>query len=266
MFKLLQIACVVLGCLVVLGSTSSLTDGDFGEFLFALLSGLAIIAFGLRKFILKFINRNKLPDFPEKSLNLPKTFTKSSFGNEVSERFEFNVAGVTFKNDDGTNRQKLISKMEDGEKLNLTPYLYQGKPAVYVLNEDEKIIGNVPKELCSDIFHLLQADNAEPIFEATIVGGYDGKNFGVVAEGIVAIIPPIGKSAVDQQQTNHQAKDVLKNTESPSPSNYVASKNSKTFHWAGCSYIKHDQIARRFKTKGEANSAGYKQCKHCSKY
>lgn len=65
------------------------------------------------------------------------------------------ISGVTFKNDDGTDRQKIIQKLSIGQELKLVPYKYKNQDAIYVKTLDDKILGNIPAdntyELCNKI-------------------------------------------------------------------------------------------------------------------
>lgn len=67
-----------------------------------------------------------------------------------SERWDFNAAGVTFCNEDGTKRQEIISRLHsDTEyKVRLERFEYQKCPAYHILVNDQ-IIGNVPKKIAS---------------------------------------------------------------------------------------------------------------------
>lgn len=66
--------------------------------------------------------------------------------------FEFKVAGVSYRNDDGTERQDLIKEIKAGKqvKITITPYQYNGKPAFGVY-ADGKQLGNVPSDLVDEI-------------------------------------------------------------------------------------------------------------------
>lgn len=58
-------------------------------------------------------------------------------------RNNYHLAGVTFKNDDGTKRQELIKEMKDNDKVIFEKYIYEGKDAIRVLNEKKQCIGNI---------------------------------------------------------------------------------------------------------------------------
>lgn len=77
--------------------------------------------------------------------------------------FSLKVAGVTFKNNDGTDRQKIISKLYVGEELKLFPYKHEGKNAVYVMTLNNKIVGNIPAENTTEICNKINSNKIEKI-------------------------------------------------------------------------------------------------------
>lgn len=77
--------------------------------------------------------------------------------------FSLKVAGVTFKNNDGTDRQKIISKLYVGEELKLSPYKHEGKNAVYVMTLNNKIAGNIPAENTTEICNKINSNKIEKI-------------------------------------------------------------------------------------------------------
>ena len=89
--------------------------------------------------------------------------------------WDINAVGVTFSNDDGTDRQKLISKMKIGETILFSTYTYNGKPAVYILNSRHQIVGNVPAEDAAEITNKLK-DNRIQKAKVEKVGKLDNKN------------------------------------------------------------------------------------------
>lgn len=90
------------------------------------------------------------------------------------------VVGVTFDNDDGSNRQDIIEELDNlyGEDIDLVDvrldqYLYQGDPAYHVIL-DGKIVGNLKKELAKEIHHIETEKNYYVwVDSARIVGGGD---------------------------------------------------------------------------------------------
>lgn len=81
-------------------------------------------------------------------------------------RFKTSLAGVTFDNDDGTSRQKLLKEFEargGHAELKLEEFEYKGAPAIRVLI-DGKCVGNIPKnrvEELQKIVDRLESANLE---------------------------------------------------------------------------------------------------------
>lgn len=73
------------------------------------------------------------------------------------DSFLFHVAGVTFNNDDGSSRQRYISKLYDGQRLFLVPFEYEGSPAYHVVDCYDHCIGNVPSSYINDVRTHLSA-------------------------------------------------------------------------------------------------------------
>lgn len=89
------------------------------------------------------------------------------------------VVGVSFQNDDGTDRQEILSELSIGEAMLLKYYEYDGEPAYAVTDALGNQIGNLPKDLSSDIYReyrncyfAVQIDK--------ITGGDDGLKFGCI--------------------------------------------------------------------------------------
>lgn len=75
------------------------------------------------------------------------------------------ATGVTFNNEDGSSRQNLISSLNVGELVKLSPYKYKEEDAIYILNSKNKILGNIPVEYATEITNKLHSN----IIEKTIV-------------------------------------------------------------------------------------------------
>ena len=73
-------------------------------------------------------------------------------------RMEFNIAGVTFKNDDGSKRQDLLKEALASDcdgGLSFEEYEYNGKPAVRIIYDDVHILGNVPARMVSEFLNIV---------------------------------------------------------------------------------------------------------------
>lgn len=77
----------------------------------------------------------------------------------------FPVAGVTFKNDDGTPRQKILREICDGDeegwaRAELEAYTFEGEPAILVLAGDG-CIGNIRRTDVAKVRPFLDRADAE---------------------------------------------------------------------------------------------------------
>ena len=78
------------------------------------------------------------------------------------------AAGVTYRNDDGTDRQQLLRKIKFGDApfednahldVQLQSYRYEGQPAIRVMVNGYQI-GNVPKDQVAEVQQALQQPGA----------------------------------------------------------------------------------------------------------
>lgn len=87
------------------------------------------------------------------------------------------VKGVTFRNDDGTDRQTILARCYPGAPVEIQEYSWHGDPAYKVVSEFGQI-GVLSADLAQRISSRY-GDNV--IFQATIdavTGGYKGLSFG----------------------------------------------------------------------------------------
>jgi len=103
----------------------------------------------------------------------------SLFHRKPKEKFEIKridctVAGVTFRNEDGTSRQAALRDAFkdnydkddyelDDDRVNaggadFEPYEYDGKPAMYVVFEG-KTVGNIPANMVDHVSKIINADD-----------------------------------------------------------------------------------------------------------
>ena len=101
-----------------------------------------------------------------------------TFGDLAGDGYTLRVAGVTFANDDGTSRQALLddlqSEYDPDYDAELQRYEHDGAPAYYVLIND-KIVGNVPKNIVPHIYALEQQGYRLTATNAAIYGGPDAE-------------------------------------------------------------------------------------------
>lgn len=66
------------------------------------------------------------------------------------------IAGVTFNNDDGSNRKEILATLQPNEELKLEQYLYEGSKAVRILTQKGQMVGNIPKDLAEMIYDAIE--------------------------------------------------------------------------------------------------------------
>lgn len=69
---------------------------------------------------------------------------------KIAETIRTKIVGVTFDNEDGENRQDILSRMDGSEEITVEKYTYNGEPAAYV-KWGNKILGNLSAELAKDL-------------------------------------------------------------------------------------------------------------------
>ena len=108
------------------------------------------------------------------------------------QHYEFHIAGVTYKSEDGTPRQEYLRRIDDGIApfensgsldVSLCPYMYKpkGKPeeqaiSVRVNGYD---IGNVPRESVPAVMEAMHKPGAI-VSAFKVIGGDKGKNYGAI--------------------------------------------------------------------------------------
>ncbi|WP_419078419.1 hypothetical protein [Phascolarctobacterium faecium] len=72
-------------------------------------------------------------------------------GSRIAETIRTKIVGVTFDNEDGENRQDILSTMTGDEEITVEKYTYNGEPAAYI-KWGSKILGNLSAELAADLY------------------------------------------------------------------------------------------------------------------
>lgn len=97
----------------------------------------------------------------------------------------FRVAGVSFNNDNGTSRQRYISKLAPFDSLGMISFEYEGEPAFHILDSEGHCIGNLPKEHVDYVLEHHKQGHEISLYITDILGvdenGHriDGYNLGV---------------------------------------------------------------------------------------
>lgn len=93
-------------------------------------------------------------------------------------KFVIKVVGVTFNNEDGVNRQDVISQLKQDDSLEFIVGEYEGKPSVRI-DSPKGTIGFVPKENATEIANKIRHEIFEKAYVENIYGGDDDKSYGV---------------------------------------------------------------------------------------
>ena len=180
-------------------------------------------------------------------MNYTKTIEK--YGSEL---WSFNVAGVTFRNKDGEERQEIIERLHVGCEYNvrIERYTYNGEPAYYVYI-NSKIVGNVPRNVAAAFAAKEDADFWVLTTKAGIHGGpecddedYEDRSYGV--HMTVKLVSPAEREArhmwVDDEGNLYQDPEV--ETSTP-PKQSTARSARQTAADAERAYVEKHRRARR---------------------
>lgn len=98
----------------------------------------------------------------------------------VVEEIRTKVRGVTFRNNDGTDRQTIIRRCHTGDQLRFGFYRYKGDPA-YTVTSEHGQLGNVSAELAEELYFLTSRLKNKHLILGEILnvsGGYHGESLG----------------------------------------------------------------------------------------
>lgn len=96
----------------------------------------------------------------------------------MGKKIKTKIVGVTYKNEDGTPRQELLSELSDGDRLRLVDVTSERFPeAIAVCNEAGEQLGHLSKSLALELRDMPEDFET---FTATVlsVTGGDGKSYG----------------------------------------------------------------------------------------
>jgi hypothetical protein len=74
----------------------------------------------------------------------------ASTNERIAETIRTKLVGVTYDNEDGENRQDILSNMTGSEEIEVEKYIFNGEPAAYV-KCGNKVLGNLAAELAKDL-------------------------------------------------------------------------------------------------------------------
>ena len=155
------IALFSVGVLFFVCSLPMIFNGNIGEFFTGIVLSVLFFLLGFRKH-----SKDKIATMESANAKQEEERRKHIAAEEKRKyeethgKIECKISGVTFKNDDGTSRQRILSALyrevgyDGGEEASLQPYKFEGRPAVYVL-VGGKIVGNIPHEYSSEVCKIV---------------------------------------------------------------------------------------------------------------
>lgn len=177
---------IIIGILLLMGGFANLTESLSSAF-FGIIAGVALICMWIIKNKRARLKKNQYSyrrpnrqDLTNESDNAPEVENGKNI--EVYRRHH-HLVGVSFKNDDGSSRQKMLKKIaKENEKddpewfpnITIEQYDYQGSPAIGVYADDYQI-GNISKDEVDDV--LKNHDTIRSI-DINVFGGDSGKSYG----------------------------------------------------------------------------------------
>lgn len=166
--KIKTIILYILGAMFILNLPSY---GNFGASIMAIILAALCFYFGYRSSKKNTKSSASETKTDKHTSNANTAASYSSSTNSIRTK----VVGVTFKNDDGTDRQEILASVSPGDSLDLEPYEYNGAPAMKVIHA-LGCIGNLKAELAADL-----CDNPYITYTAEVLdvtGGNNGKSYG----------------------------------------------------------------------------------------
>ena len=137
-----KIIFIVLAVLFAVSGLTALPDSNYT-------GGVGCIVIAAVFGFLAFKTGNKAPQAAGQAQNTAAPVRAS--GSRLVDTIRTKLAGVTFENEDGENRQDILSRMDGSEDITVEKYTYNGEPAAYV-KCGGKVLGNLSAELAKDLF------------------------------------------------------------------------------------------------------------------
>lgn len=168
----------IVGVLFIISSFVGLVQYGFLNFALCVITGVILIAVG----------KSKRAEEKESAQNPSiKVLSSSTYQPGHEKSFTFPIVGVTFKNDDCSDRQHLLRKIyfkdapfNNEQNVVLERYLWKDEPAYYVKVNDY-IVGNIGAD---DVWYFEKNTEREyKIDYIEVYGGGKGKNYGAKIHG-----------------------------------------------------------------------------------
>lgn len=175
---------IVWGIICIVGAFGALGMGAVGPMLFWAALGSALIALGIHRNKQKqsqqqtvIVNNYTAPPQPAPEAK-PAGMTVRATSSVVTGR-TFSVAGVTFKNDDGSSRQEILRDLCEGPLEGeadcwFEPYLYKGEMALRV-KVGSDCVGNVRRSDVQKVMDCIKASKDGAHLQAEIFENDEGE-------------------------------------------------------------------------------------------
>lgn len=151
--------------------------------LFVIILTIAILLFFVQKKPKQNIeNRNQSNGDLKKAWDDYSANFDPENSSEPLRTFITKVVGVSYANNDGSDRQNIISNCYEGESLLLIPELYKGKYAIAVCNKKFEQLGYLNAELAEEISDLIIRRKSKVDAKIESINGGKGKTTGVNIE------------------------------------------------------------------------------------
>ena len=147
---------IILGILAIVGAFSLFGYGDVFYGLAWAAIGSGLIAWGIHRNKQKqyqaqqqtvVVNNYTIPAGGQVVRNVTPVSNYTTVRHTGTRRLAFPVAGVTFDNEDGSSRQRILRQLCEGDAVGVAEvwfddYLYEGRPAIHVMTPSG-CVGNI---------------------------------------------------------------------------------------------------------------------------
>lgn len=116
--------------------------------------------------------------------HVPQVYVNSASDeqrDDLLDSFSTKVKGVTFSNDDGSDRQSILSCCYAGLPVKISPFKFQGRPA-FAVKTCFGQIGNISADIAESFADMYGANAYMTGEIGEITGGYDDLSYGCILD------------------------------------------------------------------------------------
>ena len=176
---------IIWGIICIIGAFGALGMGAVGPMVFWAALGSALIALGIHRNKQKqqqtqqqtvIVNNYTTPP-PEPQVKPAGMVVRAT--SSIATARTFPVAGVTFKNDDGSSRQDILRELCEGVEKGeadcwFEPFLYKGEMALHVKIGSD-CVGNVRRSDVQTVMDCIKASKTGAHLQAELFENDDGE-------------------------------------------------------------------------------------------